>query len=240
MTDREETYDEYLERKNQHEMDCLEARAKELEAQLAERDKQLAALKNELGHDRVEQAEYIAAQTDQINALNKQLAETLSDSELASLKQCWLSSPRDSKSVSLPHDDFSRLLATIAARDARIKELEDEVAPIKWIDVNTAKPEAEKKVLVCVKCSHYRKPALSIGVAFYAPRFTVETDAERDWFETKPDCENDDEMYLPEGFYQFNEYVGDDTYWFIDDDVTHWAEMPARPVVEQGATDAKA
>jgi hypothetical protein len=96
-----------------------------------------------------------------------------------------------------------------------------------WISVTDLLPEAEVFVLAFFVNDHGKHRRIR---AFYAPRFTVTTGCDNDWYESKPEEENDDEYYLPEGWYEANEY--EETNWHVNDTVTHWMPLPAPPLAE--------
>lgn len=99
-------------------------------------------------------------------------------------------------------------------------------APSPWIPVSERLPECGAKVLA------YYRYQLGNGRrirAFYASRFTIEDNTDRDVGEG---CEErDGTTYINEGWYEENEH--DDYYWFVDQPVTHWMSLPAPPREEK-------
>jgi len=90
-----------------------------------------------------------------------------------------------------------------------------------WVAIEEKLPEADVPVLAYF-INEYGKPRRIR--AFYAPRFTVTTGVDNDWYEFK---DGDDEAYLPEGWYESNEF--EDTHWHVTDKVTHWMPLPEPP-----------
>jgi hypothetical protein len=91
---------------------------------------------------------------------------------------------------------------------------------LNWISVKDEMPAAERPVLAYFinELGKYR-----IIKAFYAPKFTVEN-LENDWDEYD---EKTDAYYLPEGWYENNEF--DDISYFVNCEVTHWQPLPKPP-----------
>lgn len=95
----------------------------------------------------------------------------------------------------------------------------------RWIPVDKLMPEADVFVLAFFINEHGKHRRIR---AFYAPRFTVTTSVDNDWYEHKPEEASDDEAYLPEGWYEANEY--EDINWHVSATVTHWMPLPEPPV----------
>ena len=91
-----------------------------------------------------------------------------------------------------------------------------------WIPVHQRMPKPGQYVLAHF-LNEYGKSR--IVRAFHAPQYTIEANGE--WFELDPD---EDDMWLPEGWYECNEY--EDTHWYVDGDITHWMPLPKTPKKE--------
>ena len=93
----------------------------------------------------------------------------------------------------------------------------------KWINVKDKMPIPGKKVIA------YYKNELGkdrIIMAEYAPKFTLEADAyvEEDFTEYN---DGDDVFYLPEGWYESNEF--DEINYYVEGNITHWMPLPTVP-----------
>ena len=93
-----------------------------------------------------------------------------------------------------------------------------------WTPITLSLPEAGLPVLVYVINAHGNPKMTRRLRASYAPRHTLEPDTEGDWHEYD---EGSDTYYLPEGWYESNEF--DETNWYIKGDVTHWMPLPEPP-----------
>ena len=91
-----------------------------------------------------------------------------------------------------------------------------------WIKVSDRFPEPEQKVI-----AFYKNPlgkARTI-MACYVPKFAClgyiddDTDLEYD--------EATDESYLPEGWYEENEF--EEVHYAVDGNITHWMPLPKNP-----------
>lgn len=65
-------------------------------------------------------------------------------------------------------------------------------------------------------------------MAFYAPKFTIEE--ENDDSDVSEYCEEKDNYFLLEGWYEMNEF--DETHWMVSNEITHWMDLPSVPVAE--------
>jgi len=92
---------------------------------------------------------------------------------------------------------------------------------VAWVAIEEKLPEADVPVLAYFINEYGKTRRIR---AFYAPRFTVTTGVDNDWYEFK---DGDDEAYLPEGWYESNEF--EDTHWHVTDKVTHWMPLPELP-----------
>ena len=92
-----------------------------------------------------------------------------------------------------------------------------------WIPVSERKPSDGKPVLIhCI--SQLRKPIV-LRATWY-PRFTEECG--EDEFEAGEYCEEKDEYFVREGWYEHNQY--EEVHWNVSETVTHWAGIPLPPV----------
>lgn len=92
-----------------------------------------------------------------------------------------------------------------------------------WVKVSDKLPPAEVMVLAYFVNEFGKHRRIK---AFYAPRFTVETSVDNDWYEHN-EAGDDDNAYLPEGWYESNEF--EDTHWHVTNIVTHWMALPLPP-----------
>lgn len=97
---------------------------------------------------------------------------------------------------------------------------------VMWISVLESLPESEKSVLVFYKNSHNKG---RIVKAFYAERFSIESD---------PESDNNDEYmfehdryYLCEGWYEIIDNWDDlsAVYFYDENKPTHWMNLPSPP-----------
>ena len=98
------------------------------------------------------------------------------------------------------------------------------VEQFRWIPVSEKMPPADVPVMAYFVNEHGKHRRIK---AFFAPRFTVETSVDNDWFEYN-EAGDDDNAYLPEGWYESNEF--EDTHWHVTATVTHWMALPLPPV----------
>lgn len=89
-----------------------------------------------------------------------------------------------------------------------------------WIPVGERLPEPEEFVLLNV----VDDGRSSVIRAFHAPKHTVETYSDNDFFECNEDDADDEALYLPEGWYEANTY--EDTHWYVNGVATHWMPLP--------------
>ena len=99
-----------------------------------------------------------------------------------------------------------------------------DMANPQWVKVSERLPAAEVPVIAFYVNEYGKHRRIR---AFYAPRFTVETSVDSDWFEYNNEAD-DDNAYLPEGWYEENEF--EDTHWHVTSEVTHWMALPLPPV----------
>ena len=143
-------------------------------------------------------------------------------------------------------DTLERLWAAIGDRllgkgpldkayaNAVCREITDEIARLKalsapssredrrdgWIPVGERLPDAGQYVLVYVNDAN----RVARIRAFYAPKHTMEQNGDSDWIDYS---EEKDEYFLPEGWYEANDY--EETHWHVTDTVTHWRPLPEPP-----------
>lgn len=95
----------------------------------------------------------------------------------------------------------------------------------KWISVNKEFPEAGELVLAFYKNEFQKNRRIR---AYYAPKSTIEAGCEdeddKDFLEY---CPEKDIYYLPEGWYECNEY--EDRNFYVDGKITHWQPLPTPP-----------
>ncbi len=91
----------------------------------------------------------------------------------------------------------------------------------RWRSVGEELPEANVAVLVFAKGAGEYQVVLR---AYYAPKFTVEDDNQ---YEAAEYCEEKDEYFLCEGWYEYNEF--DEVNWMVCESVTHWQPLPELP-----------
>ena len=91
-----------------------------------------------------------------------------------------------------------------------------------WIETSKQMPKAGEPVIAFVERegNEWRRRIR----AMWCPRFTMESSAEDDNCEYH---EESDQYYVPEGWYEDNEY--EETHWKVDDPVTHWMPLPEPP-----------
>ena len=91
-----------------------------------------------------------------------------------------------------------------------------------WISVEERLPENEQNVLWTFKNSCWKSRVIR---CFYARKFQVEIyDDPYDFWEWN---EEKDEYYIPEWWYESNEY--DEVNYAISDEITHWQPLPLPP-----------
>lgn len=116
---------------------------------------------------------------------------------------------------------------------SEVKALRDEVIALRkqvekqrWISVKERLPEGDK--LVIVKLENLKIPIR----AFHAEPKGSEGSCEDEIsiYDEEADC-----YWLPEGWYECNQY--EEVNWLVHDNVTHWQPLPAPPAIE-GETGA--
>jgi len=91
-----------------------------------------------------------------------------------------------------------------------------------WIPVSERLPESGTYVIAFVDRGNKWTRRIR---AMYAAKFTEETmRGDEDAIEY---CEADDNYYVPEGWYEANEY--EETHRKVSDPVTHWMPLPPAP-----------
>jgi hypothetical protein len=95
-----------------------------------------------------------------------------------------------------------------------------------WIAVSERLPEPGVSVLLCIesRMSGKRK----VIRADYAAPNTLELGCDQDWFEGCTEDEETGETFVPEGWYEHNEF--DEVQWHVCDPVIAWQPLPAAPI----------
>lgn len=107
-----------------------------------------------------------------------------------------------------------------------LKAAEDELAMrSEWIPIDKQMPPAGKSVLLLQKTGY--KDNCVIIVGHYVEKFTEECSEE--WSEY---CEEKDEYFLPEGFYEHQFNWGEYAAIGCNEPVTHWMPQPEKPMPE--------
>ena len=95
---------------------------------------------------------------------------------------------------------------------------------LEWNKVTDSYPEPELPVIAFVQQA-FGKPHNTRRIrAIWIPKFACV--AEDDYDEPEY-SEEHDEFYVPEGWYEQNEF--EDMHWRVDGDVTHWMNLPGPP-----------
>ena len=89
------------------------------------------------------------------------------------------------------------------------------------IHVSERLPECGKKVIAFYTNEWGRKRTI---MAYHADKNAIEASDEDEFYEYN---EQDDKYYLPEGWYENNEF--DEVDYFISADITHWMPLPLHP-----------
>lgn len=99
---------------------------------------------------------------------------------------------------------------------------------VKWIPVTERLPEAETEVLILARCGN--RTIITNGM--YEDGTKNTEDSNWWWMETDG-FEYDEELdayIIPEGWWEYKHYNGDDEYnHAIYDKVTHWMPLPEAP-----------
>lgn len=91
----------------------------------------------------------------------------------------------------------------------------------KWISVEKEMPKTGVPVIAYGINENGKSRRLK---AYFAPKFSIDADC----FEGDADyCEEKDEYFLPEGWYEQNEY--EDINWYVGLKITHWQPLPTPP-----------
>ena len=94
---------------------------------------------------------------------------------------------------------------------------------MKWTKINGDNlPKAGIPVLAFGKNEYDKGRTIR---AFYAPRHTIQDDND---YEAAEYCEEKDEYFLREGWYEQNEC--EEVNWFVTFAVTHWMPLPEHPI----------
>ena len=100
---------------------------------------------------------------------------------------------------------------------------------MEWISVEDRKPESGVHVFICCQTASGGRYVCD---GYYAERWKVEVNT---YYTDECACEYNEEndaYYLEEGWYEVIKNWDDYSSVFIQDTVTHWAEMPKLPKEE--------
>lgn len=103
-----------------------------------------------------------------------------------------------------------------------------DVAPVvRWVSVNDELPEPETEVLIFASRNGF--PIITTG-SYEDGTITTE-DSSWCWYDHDFDYDEEKDSYIiPEGWWEYKHYNGDDEFnHLIDDVVTHWMPMPKPP-----------
>jgi len=90
-----------------------------------------------------------------------------------------------------------------------------------WINTKDQMPKSGQLVFAFGVNEYQKNRTIR---ACYAERFTIQDDNE---YEAAEYCEEKDEYYLMEGWYESNEC--EDVNWFVQFPITHWMPLPEPP-----------
>jgi hypothetical protein len=93
-----------------------------------------------------------------------------------------------------------------------------------WIKVKDELPPTRQKVIAYYKNSDGEHKRIR---AYYIPRFEVEASALEIEYEASEFCDERDEYFVKEGWYESNEH--EEINWTVDEEVTHWQHLPEPP-----------
>ena len=102
---------------------------------------------------------------------------------------------------------------------------------MKWISVKDKLPENERTVLIAVRRQWFGCPSeyyKFVAKAFYTDGKHITEESNYVW-----DCENfqydkaNDAYVIPEGWWESTDYS--EEFNAVDDEVTHWMELPELP-----------
>ena len=116
---------------------------------------------------------------------------------------------------------------TLNAEDtlAYIQQLEAQIP--KWISVDERLPKPETQVLILAK----RRNFTIITNGIYEDGTLNTEDSDWHWYDNDFEYDEENDAYIiPEGWWEYKHYNGDDEYnHAIDDNVTHWMPLPEPP-----------
>lgn len=92
---------------------------------------------------------------------------------------------------------------------------------MKWIAVKDKVPDTGVMVLAYFKNEYNNHRRIR---AMYVPAKTIEDEGEEEFYEYDEEAET---YYLPEGWYEQNEF--EETHWCVHGEVTHWMPLPEPP-----------
>ena len=102
---------------------------------------------------------------------------------------------------------------------------------MKWIDIKEQGPEHGKNVLVFYKTEIGRDLIL---ISAYFGKYELRSNDD-DFGDDTDYCEDEDEYYAPEGWYEYSEHNDEYSYiYFSGIEITHWSDMPEPPVMIRG------
>lgn len=105
-----------------------------------------------------------------------------------------------------------------------------------WISVKDRLPECEQEVLIRAvrryKMHGDTTEYVVITTAIYEDGKMSDEDSIWNWYDIEYNYdEKTDTNYLPEGWWEYRHYNGDDVYNnAVDDEVTHWMPLPSKEV----------
>ena len=116
-----------------------------------------------------------------------------------------------------------------------LKDLPSAQSEPQWIPCSERLPKDRKSVIVCYRywLQFSQKFAYAIVIGWRASKFGVKAEVFTDWDGDFDYNKEQDENYIPEGWYEFTtQGNGDLMDWYIDAEVIAWMPLP-EPYVER-------